>query len=316
MPILDAALAFTLTMLVVAHGVTLIVGLLHRLSGTRSDLLDRMLRDFFDGELRPVVDLELKRRSGRLHVRTAAPLSELARDLRARDLFGDVRARKLEGVSTEELIERLERTDFGGELLRLLGDDARPVFAALGRSWEAIGERFTDSFRRHSRRWATGVAFALALVINIDSVTMLDAYLRSPHLRDEAIDRMEAIVSAYEESAAEDADSQEDATPEELEAAFEETREHLELLARSGLPMGWSYPPHACAFGQPHPSADESDTTPAACAGWPWSGLDWIAWLFGVALTGLLAGLGAPFWYDTVGVVSRLVTRSRTPASG
>jgi hypothetical protein len=33
-------------------------------------------------------------------------------------------------------------------------------------------------------------------------------------------------------------------------------------------------------------------------------------WILGILLTGVLAGLGAPFWYDTVVGISRIAERS------
>jgi len=61
MPILDAALAFALTMLVVATAVTQIVGLLRNTAKLRNAELQKMLPEYFNKELKPVVDRELNR---------------------------------------------------------------------------------------------------------------------------------------------------------------------------------------------------------------------------------------------------------------
>ena len=58
---LDAALAFALTMLVVETAVTQIVSLLRTTANLRRDKLQKMLTEYFNNKLNPVVKRELNR---------------------------------------------------------------------------------------------------------------------------------------------------------------------------------------------------------------------------------------------------------------
>ncbi|MEO1083478.1 MAG: hypothetical protein AAFY88_04490, partial [Acidobacteriota bacterium] len=80
-----------------------------------------------------------------------------------------------------------------------------------------------------------------------------------------------------------------------------ETRNRVALLDLDGLPVGWDFYPYANLRGVETHSGRRLDD---------W--MDVFGWLFGVGLTAVFAGLGAPFWYDTVTGLARAVQREST----
>ena len=302
MPILDAALAFALTMLVLATVVTQIVRLLRNTAKLRSAELQRMLTEYFAQELQPVVQRELNRLKKNITGDVASKLSEKANSFNESELFDQNELATLIEVSTEELTERLKRSTLGQTLLTELGDHAQGVFDELGRRYEVVGDRFTESFRRHSRRWATGVALVLALAVNIDSVHVIDSYIGNEGMRrgviaqrDTFVEDYNALVESLDEEEAKDS-----VTKEELEQAFRDSQEHFDVLTSGGFPIGWSFFPHS-GF-QDEKSKDFQRRNNFG---------GWLMWLLGISLTSVLAGLGAPFWHDTVTGISRVAQSAR-----
>jgi len=303
MPILDAALAFALTMLVVALGVTQVVRLLRNTAKLRSAELQRMLTEYFGKELQPVVQREMNRLTKSVTKEAASELIQIANDLNESELFDQTELATLIEVSTEDLTERLIRSPLGQKLLIELGDQAKAVFDDLGRRYEVIGDKFTESFRKHSRRWATGVALVLALAVNIDSVHIADLYIRNEGIRQGVIAQMDAFVEDYNDlvESLEKEEGKDSVTKEEVEQAFSDSQEQLDILTSVGFPIGWSYFPHSGLQ-----RGETNDFQRRNNFG------GWVMWLLGILLTALLAGRGAPFWYETITGISRIVQRART----
>jgi hypothetical protein len=183
MPILDAALAFALTMLVVATVVTQIVRFMRNTAKLRNDELHKMLTEYFSKELKPVVQREVNKLKKNISDDVAEELVKTADKLNTSELFEKEELTKLIEVSTDKLTERLKESEFGQTLLTKLGDQAQATFDKLGRRYEVVGDKFTDTFRKKSRLWATCVALVLALVFNIDSIHILNSYIRNEGMR-------------------------------------------------------------------------------------------------------------------------------------
>jgi len=352
MPYLDAALAFALTMLAVATLVTQIVRLGQALAKTRSKVMREMLEEYFNKELKPVVDRELNRLKGQIKSTIVTEVSthiddlekiaievsnrvenfnmlttevsthaddlkfvekqdeEQVKEVKTNPLFSVEELEKLVDMSTEEITERLKRSQMGQKLLEELGDKANTVFEELGKQYELVGKKFTKSFREHARWWATGVALVLAFALNIDTIFIAKTYISNEGMRQAVIAQRDSLEEGYTTLTEKFAQEQDKAeiTREEFEQAFADTQEQLDIFTSAGFPIGWSYFPHSAVkkvsfwnieFVKPAELSKEYQDRNNS-PGW------WL-WVAGCILTGLLAGLGGPFWYDMVAGISNAV---------
>ena len=147
MPYLDAALAFALTMLVVATLVTQIVRVLKNTANVRRKGLEDMLKEYFKSEFEPVVQRELNRLTTTVSAQVFTDLNNVLKKFDASLQINKAVEEKLVDMSTDELTERLKRSDLGLKLLADLGDKAQAVFDELGKRYEVVGKKFTESFR-------------------------------------------------------------------------------------------------------------------------------------------------------------------------
>ena len=316
-----------------------------------------MIAAFLSEEVQPVAERELKRLSSQVAndgiqaiTTQAAKLSNATND----ELFNQRNLNQLAKLTTADLKEQLKRSDLGSELLTHLGDKAEPVFDEFARRYESVSNRFAMQFRSKSRFWATIIAMIMAVGLNIDSVFILDSYLKNHTARDVIIGQMDQILEKYDTDVQEaiaslnsepnpfaefGLESDEETNPaDDFKLAYDKTRNTFESLMGFGLPIGWDYFPYSerhTLFGEE--SSTEASTeissgaeTTALTASDSLdddpSGVfadrrsisslgDLGKWIFGVCLTGLLAGVGAPFWYDLVTGISRVRERHKTAQS-
>ncbi|MEM9553034.1 MAG: hypothetical protein AAGC60_02160 [Acidobacteriota bacterium] len=316
MPLLDAALAFALTMLALSTLVSMVAGMLTWTVGLRRRGLEHLLTAFFEREVAAALGTE----AARLTAETAgAPstdddetpaallesqtqsLVDAGESLRAR-----VRTEGLDHLDTAELRRALLDTDAGRSLRLGLGEQLDSVLDALGERWEDLGRRSSRRYRRWMRWWTTVLGALLAFALNIDSSHLAATYLSSPMAREAAIaelgstlERARTVVPA----APADPRAPTLVDRASLDDEIRVAREQLIWMRSAGLPIGFSYFPY-CADGE------SSSLRDARCAGSRASG-HLVLWIFGCLATALLAGLGAPFWYDLVLGLASTVERVR-----
>jgi hypothetical protein len=334
MPLLDAILAYALTMLLVATAVTAIIRATSASARLRREELGKYLQKFYSGELQPVVRTELARLGQRVDQKVLDGLVVKARELedslrrnpglpkpaeasREELEVNEIEAEKLARVTTAEMVERLRRTDLGIGLMKELGEDADAVFDKLAERYEALQGFVSESFRQKSRFWSTLCALLLAFGLNIDSFHLLSTYLSNDDVRAGVLAQYDAIVARYQEG------SELGAEAADLKAAADAARKRIDALRESGFPIGWPRFPYCehstdprcgalreIAVGAQQPHQRPSDPE----AWWNEKWADWVFawtdvrlyfWVLGCIVTGVLAGLGAPFWYDFLSGVAR-----------
>lgn len=162
-------------------------------------------------------------------------------------------------------------------------------------------------FRERMRSTSLIVSLLLAVAINIDVARLFDHYLRQP----QQAEAIAAIVSASSSPpAAAPTPAQNNGAPpadgapaaQAMATEVQALVERVAALHAAGLPIGWGYAPHCQLLDllrqAPTGGADQyqgacvlpSDST----RGW---GQTLVAQVV-ILATGLLIGLGAPFWFD------------------
>lgn len=295
---LDAALAFALTMLAVSTLVTQLVRFLQHVWKIRNQFLQEMLNVYFTQDLLPVINRELSRLKKDLSAEVAQAICEKAQALSVNVVFPEPELATFTEVSTEELLERLKRNPVGIQLLENLGDKAQTVFNELGKRYETVGNHFTEIFRYNSRLATTILAILVAFILNVDSLFVLDTYVKNEDMRRAVIAQQASLQDGYlmlSNQLTEDS-SKASITRAEFEQAFGDAKTQLDAFTSAGFPVGFSYFPYACL----------ENTGLSAC-----ENRHILLWIVGCILTGLLAGLGAPFWYDAVTGLSRAIQTMR-----
>ena len=302
MPILDAALAFAITMFVMASVVSQLLDWAYSFAGLRKKDLRKMLGQFADDELAPVVKREMERVTGKVDAKVADGISAVAKKLKLEHLFSD---RELAGaveLSTQDVVERLKRSDLGKEALEKMGDEAESIFSELGARYEAVGSQFTRSFRQRSKLWAFGVSVAVALAANVDSIRLIDQYMRNASLSASVAAQVDVLMERTTSTATQSVEAGgTEAVRKQYQAVTNQLASVSKQVDTLGVPIGGSYFPY-------------SKESRAGLKGWA-LGYRLLGWLAGILLTGVLAGLGAPFWYDTLTGISSLARQIRPQQS-
>lgn len=245
-----------------------------------------------------MVERELIRIKGRVDKKTNDYFKDLADKTK---LFSAAEMEGLAEATTSEITERLKRSDLGKELMTSLKEKADAVFDEFGKRYEAVGDKFTKSFRERSRVWATVTALVLALIFNIDSIFIIDSYIQNQGLREAVIAQRDSLEQDYKDALKTFEGQDDTITKAELEKEFSNSQTQLTTLTSIGLPIGWEYFPHV---GLANPKAEEFTSKAGSMKAW-------FFWLMGIALTAGLAGLGGPFWYDAVSGISKAADLAR-----
>ena len=282
---LDAALAFAITMLTLAMVATTIVETLHRIVGLREKGLAILLGNFYErvlvprGAGRPA---DAEERGAFIDMMTvnrgpvgAAPLTFLARSLRldARSEDGKFlnriwSGRRLGSLRPTTFMERLGSSPHGARMIMGLNDGSEAgvelLLKDVAQKFDAFGLEASEYFEARARLLSVLVGFALAAALNVNALSLFDTFMRQPDITSAVIANSQPI---------------DDAGARGGQAAADADRA-VRNLQGVGVPLGWNAA-SAAALDRSHPFA--------------------LARLvLGLALGGLLIGLGAPFWYRAV----------------
>jgi len=330
MRLLDACLALVLTLAVFASSVTVLVEAVHFILDSRAKALKGMLDAVFERLLKDRgAKQELENNAARLEALRSNFIDELGvsntlKQLEERydsagrpqrGLLAVLRSRpaapgRVDKVSLQDAQRRLGRT----ELVKSFGDRKEEILHELQSSLDARYSQFeqaaSEYFRIKSRNLALVVGVFLAFMVNIDAVRVFDAFLADPALTATTIERMQAELKTQPENSTPAANK-----PASQEATIREALEWAETSRIAGFPVGWAYFPYCTPPGAKQVDLrclDEKGKTKSLAqrllpidqmAGKPfltqvqvgWQG---VFWLISAIVTGLLIGMGGPYWFE------------------
>lgn len=359
MELLDAALAFALTMAALATVVTVIMEIVLRSVLMRKKNLVQLMRLLNDELPKGPLGLDEQERwtfftrvienpAEELAARLSAELPQGKSAKQAIDEVGwrDLRRGVYDKVSMEHMLRRLAEVTKVEKMAKQATDKLKSELYRLAGRYEHFGSSVSASFKRRAQMWSIVVGIVLAVVVNVDGMRIFEAYLAKPDLARTVIAREDQFLQAYEQAErrkreifdqqeavdtagtalarAREAHGKESSQaqaaaaklalaqakladltqPDEIRRLALDAQQQVKEIVALGVPIGREYFPH-CRFFRD----DQLITT---CSGplWPggagtasWS--EWLRflgyvllWLVPVFITGLLIGLGAPFWFD------------------
>lgn len=185
--------------------------------------------------------------------------------------------------SLKEAIGEIENEDAKKWLLAVVNDAEASVADAkeeLERWFDEVMERATGWYRKEIRRIGFGVACAVVLIFNADTINMAKRFWSDEVLRD-------AVVKMAEKTTGEcTAESIEKATGKCPAVAM--ARSFSTSTDAVSLPLGWS-----SANLPNHGEEKRFEWKVGSIFGW-------ILWLLGLYFSILAVSLGAPFWFDVL----------------
>ena len=321
MQALDAALAFAITMLVLAMVVTTLVETLHRLFGLREKGLAILLGNFYDrilfsrsgGVLRAGDD---RRAFIEMMTINRGPVGQAPMMARQRSLNVDAQSedrkflnwiwggRRLGSLSLTAFMERLGGSEYGAQLVTqasTAGDKGIEwVLKDVAQKFDAFGTEASEYFESRARLLSVVVGFVLAFAINVNAIALFETFMKRPDVTQAIIARGENVTKSYEnlQKQAEALNtSAQAATTEEARASLQRAADQASAAVRdlqsAGVPIGWN----AQSLAEFRQSQFMS--------------------LLGLLLGGLLIGLGGPFWYKAVQTLTgvRAFSKKDTTAS-
>lgn len=317
---LQATLAFSLIMLVLATIVTIILETAYRALLTREKGFRLMMERLFDEVLKPRVAHLL--RGVTLAEAREHFLDTVTRNQAYDQQFNRVRALiqpdQLAGMSMMEFADRLADTAVGKAIARGGSEYVDNAINDLAQKFDRFGAASSQRFQDHARFWCVLASILVAFIANVDAVRVFQDLLHDDQLTSGIIERYGAAVEDGAQR------------PEDLQASLERMNQLREQnvigedelkafkdgiataqlkvtgLRDSGLPITIQAWPFCSGVLD-----DTQKTADPKCAAvtdlTSWSGAIALAsWFLSVLLAGVLVGLGAPFWFD----LARGLTRS------
>lgn len=362
MELIEAALAFAITMLVLSLTCSSFVEIVHRVFLMREAGLKHMLYRLYDQVIvtyvRPGLEAEAKQKglagsslaavvdnlveSGRkafvdrmtanrapMGVTPKATPTTPAKDVpdKPKWAFSLWGGRDLSAMTAAQFMERLGTIDIGKDIADMnkaandiaanaggaAADALDAVLKDIAQKFDALGKEASTYFEGRARLLSVIVAIVLAFAIRVDAVELFNTYLRDPSARNQVIEQTKTVTAQYQAAAevlksvdtkTEDGKKQVEALQADLQSAIKETRATAKRFADLGLPIGWSKQNATLDPGEDvclvngaiHVLAkDEPCENKQKLGVWNVAKL-----LCSLLLGGLLIGLGAPFWYNTV----------------
>ena len=329
MALLDAALAFALTLAALATVVTIVMEIVLRFLGSKAFGQVQFVLKLFDYMSEVMNVPTLVQENDRWQWVKSILENPFAwikmRESKSRWSFlGPQAGAVYTDISLEHFLRRvLSDSDTRDALMAYKGNLTKAVSELSAKYDEyvsAIGVKLKD----RAKLWSLVVGICVALVMNVDGVRLFQDYVKNPEITAKVIRELEKANEAGSEKLADKKQPTEQpkqggepnnssaATPADLD-------KKMRWLEKLSLPIGTEYFPYCTA------DADGKRTRiDPLCAkhGAPenfcdiaklvFGEVDGLAWLFKVIVTGLLIGLGAPFWYD----VARRLGEVRTAFRG
>ncbi len=334
MQLLDAGIAFALTLAGLATVVSIIIEIIHRVLNLRSKGLRAMLEQHFDDVIVPVIKTKVEKaiqgkgkiladelkmlRENLIEKMTANPLVKLQklswlpkRAVKALSQYNQVTAL--------DFLNRIPETEVY-QYIELRGKmTVSERLKKFDKKYEEYEKAISNYFKRRAQLLAFVVGVILAIAVNIHSIRLFERYLNDPELTATVIaqtDNIESAIASAQKRQADKSDTEEK-NIKEIKTALNQYNELMGNFSGLGLPIGWEFYPHCPTDRDPATLKNYDpqcktvlNSLPEGAAvikssiiprivktalADPWG---FLKWLFVVIITGTLIGLGGPFWFD------------------
>lgn len=333
--LLQSVLAFVLTMLGLATIVTVILEMLGRFTRRRGRVMRHVLEIVFEKEIQPILksklDLTGDRLKDAIDVIVASPIKPEQGDhwffkwsawLMKRGFGAD----QSSDLTARDFLIRLSRTEAGTKLYETAKDEWESTIERIETRYDELCTAASDWFKSSSAVGALLIGVALAFALNLDGMRVFDFYLKNPakaeavvnqaeaylKTHDEAQKRLDAARKALDDQAIANEPNAREAARQSLDqlaATYQAIKTQERGLVAAGLPMGAAFFPY-CRLTDGKTSAD-----PRCLASGAVYFVEIVRWFFVILVSGVLIGLGGPFWYNAASGLLRVTQMMRGKVS-
>lgn len=325
--LLQSMLAFALTMLGLATIVTVVMEMITRFTRRRGRVMRHVLEILFEKEIAPLLgSLPGDRVKAAIDAVMASPIKPdqgthwfftPAALLMKRMLGAD----ESTDLTTRDFLVRLSRTEVGTELYEAAKGEWEATLERIELRYEELCKASSDWFKKTSASGSLLIGILLAFALNVDGMRILHFYTANPDRAAAMVASAEQTLKLSEEAqkrlqeAGQEVPADNAGSKAELMADLEHAREVQRAirayggeLAAAGLPVGASFFPY-CSEPAAAATRDKCRLT----------GMDYffevVLWAIVVLVSGVLIGLGAPFWYNAASGLLRATQLLRGKAA-
>jgi len=311
MELVDSVLAFALVMAALASVVTLLMEAFHRVLRLRAKGMEALFSQFYDDVLTKKLHLDAEGKEDIARAILINPAKKIILDSSYPVFHNSIIEKILYStdLSSDDLLKRLSKTKAFKEFKENAENGIRETLESIQDEYNEYSAAMSDYFTRRAKFFSLLIGVLLAFGANIDGVRIYEALKINPEIRASIISQQASIEQKYKlaqqkldavafSSDATNKNTQTSKQKEikELKKSLEEAASGISEIASLGLPIGWHYFP-----------ANKNNNSGATN-----NFLAYMAWVFKILVTGLLIGLGAPFWFE----VARKLTRIKQGLKG
>lgn len=261
MAVLEAGLAFALSMLVFATLVSVIVEALHRILRLRQRGFRQMIEVFHDSVVTARLNANDPASPEDANQAREAFIESIVvnRGVRPPDRLSRAFGRRVESLNTAEFMERLAETELGKQVLAEGRERAGKAIDDLALKFERAGDDARAFFRGRARFVSIVVAVCLAFIGNIHAAKLFNGFMQDPELTAKWVEQYEKITTSFTnakvklvgpEAIPGDGGPDLKDTIEDTNKALASVSKRMSELADDGLPVGAKFFP-VCAQGSP-----------------------------------------------------------------
>ncbi len=298
---LEVVLAIALTFLVFSSLISMLIEIIFRLINFRFKQLQVMLGDFYKHELSGLVNDQTEL----LKDRFVAHISKLNANNHS--------------IDVAEFIERLATSNIAKEIGNRTQHEISLIINEFARRYDNYGKATSFVFKQRATKLNMLVAVIIALLFNVNLLTLTLTFLENRTLTNQLISQTPVFLKQAEaqqrelNSAFEQFDKVKQANNQQLIENVDALTNSVKSLNESindvkslGLPVGWTYySPEVLASLIPNIMCkDQSSELCLQQDSNIYVLLSSLFWFVVTIVTGLLIGLGGPFWFDMVQRIS------------
>ena len=275
MDVISLLIAVSLSMFLFSTLSSMLVELFNRIRDKRNIQLRTMLNEFYQQELLPLAKNSVVEGADNFIARV------------------DKNNNK-ERVDTNEFIRRVAETDIGQKISSQLNSEVDDLIAEMALRFEEMGDRYREFYRKDAALVNLLCSVLIALVLNINLITIMQSIHANPKVLAALVEKAEALEKVQQSATATQA--------QKFAQQLKDDTKQLRLkINKLGIPYGWptkSFRDPQLSFLQQLKNSLSQGV----------SSLGVILWFITTLITGLLIGLGGPFWFD---IMKRLLSVNR-----